>query len=69
MFRRKGDVDRAIQIHQNLLARPDLSRHDFLRIQIALAKDYFAIGLLDRAEKLLLEINQQNPPAEPRQKF
>lgn len=68
LFRRKGDVDRAIQIHQNLLARPDLSKHDFLRIQIALAKDYFAIGLFDRAEKLLLEINQQNPPAEPRQK-
>ena len=68
LFRRKGDVEQAIQIHQNLLARPDLSRNDFLRIQIALAKDYFAIGLLDRAEKLLLEINQQNPPAETRQK-
>jgi lipopolysaccharide biosynthesis regulator YciM len=30
LFRRKGDVDRAIQIHQQLLARPDLSRADFM---------------------------------------
>lgn len=56
LFRRKGDVDRAIQIHQNLLARPDLSRNDFMRIQMALARDYYAVGLLDRAESLLLEI-------------
>lgn len=68
LFRKKGDVDRAIQIHQNLLARPDLSRSDSLRIQMALARDYFAIGLLDRAENLLLEINAQRPPQDIRQK-
>ena len=56
LFRRKGDVDRAIQIHQNLLARTDLNRNDFMRIQMALARDYYAVGLLDRAENLLLEI-------------
>jgi len=56
LFRRKGDVDRAIQIHQNLLARPDLNRSDFMRIQMALARDYYAVGLLDRAENLLQEI-------------
>jgi lipopolysaccharide biosynthesis regulator YciM len=56
LFRRKGDVDRAIQIHQNLLARPDLTRDDFMRIQMALARDYYAVGLLDRAENLLQEI-------------
>lgn len=56
LFRRKGDVDRAIQIHQNLLARPDLSHADFMRIQMALARDYYAVGLLDRAENLLQEI-------------
>lgn len=56
LFRRKGDVDRAIKIHQNLLARPDLSRNDFMRVQMALARDYYAVGLLDRAENLLQEI-------------
>jgi len=66
LFRRKGDVDQAIKLHQNLLARPDLNRKDFLRIQMALARDYTAVGLLDRAENLLLEINRQNPPRETR---
>ncbi|MBY4676020.1 lipopolysaccharide assembly protein LapB [Marinobacterium arenosum] len=66
LFRRKGDVDRAIKLHQNLLARPDLSRNDFIRIQMALARDYFAVGLLDRAENLLDEIIRQNPPKESR---
>lgn len=61
LFRRKGDVDRAIQIHQNLLARPDLNRSEFLRVQMALARDYYAIGLLDRAENLLQEIIRQKP--------
>ncbi len=68
LFRKKGDVERAIQIHQNLLARPDLSRDDFLRIQMALAKDYYAVGLLDRAENLLLEIDAQRPAQATRQK-
>ncbi|MGB0466389.1 MAG: lipopolysaccharide assembly protein LapB [Pontibacterium sp.] len=68
LFRRKGDVDRAIQIHQNLLVRPELLRSEFLRIQMALARDYYAIGLLDRAENLLLEIVRQRPPKETRSK-
>jgi len=66
LFRRKGDVDRAIRLHQNLLARPDLNRNDFLRIQMALARDYYAVGLLDRAENLLEEIIRQSPPAKTR---
>lgn len=68
LFRKKGDVERAIQIHQNLLARSDLSRDDFMRIQMALARDYFAVGLFDRAENLLLEIRAQRPGAETHQK-
>ncbi|WP_415887063.1 lipopolysaccharide assembly protein LapB [Neptuniibacter sp. QD37_6] len=62
LFRRKGDVDRAIQIHQNLLARPNLARDDFMRIQMALANDYYFVGLLDRAENLLQEIIKSSPP-------
>lgn len=68
LFRRKGDVQRAINIHQNLLARPDLSRQDSLRIQMALALDYDAVGLLDRTENLLKDIVQQNPPRETKRK-
>ncbi len=68
LFRKKGDVERAIQIHQNLLARSDLSRDDFMRIQMALARDYFAVGLFDRAENLLLEIQAQRPGAETHRK-
>ncbi|PIE23961.1 MAG: lipopolysaccharide assembly protein LapB [Neptuniibacter caesariensis] len=64
LFRRKGDVDRAIQIHQNLLARPDLTRSDFMRIEMALARDYYAVGLLDRAENLLQEIIKSKASAD-----
>ncbi|WP_238377051.1 lipopolysaccharide assembly protein LapB [Neptunomonas antarctica] len=68
LFRRKGDVQRAISIHQDLLARLDLSRSDSLRIQMALSLDYDSIGLLDRAENLLKEIIKQNPPRETHRK-
>ncbi len=61
LFRRKGDVQRAVAIHQNLLARPELNRADSLRIQMALAHDYDALGLLDRTENLLKDIIRQNP--------
>lgn len=61
LLRRKGDVERAIQVHQTLLARPGLAHEEFLRIQMALARDYEAIGLLDRAENLLLEVIRDNP--------
>lgn len=68
LFRKKGDVQRAIQIHQNLLARSGLSHDDFMRIQMALARDYYAVGLLDRAENLLLEIRSQRSTPEIQQK-
>lgn len=67
LFRKKGDVERAIQIHQSLLARSNLSHDDFMRIQMALARDYYAVGLLDRAENLLIEIRSQRPDADVRQ--
>jgi len=61
LLRRKGDVERAIRVHQTLLARSGLSHQDFIRIQMALARDYEAIGLLDRAENLLHEVIRDNP--------
>ncbi len=64
LFRRKGDIERAVGIHQRLLARPDLVEADFIRIQMALAKDYHALGLLDRAENLLHDIMRQSRDTE-----
>ena len=56
LFRRRGEVDRAIRIHQGLIARPALSRSQRALALLNLAKDYIAAGVLDRAEHLLLEL-------------
>ena len=61
LFRAKGEVDRAIKIHQNLLARPDLSRKQRNLAIGELASDYLKAGLLDRAEKLFKEMIQLKP--------
>ncbi len=52
LFRRRGEVDRAIRIHQNIIARPNLPRAQRDQALHALAEDYLRAGLLDRAEKL-----------------
>lgn len=56
LLRRKGEVERAIRVHQNLLARPSLPITDQHQAQLELAEDYIAAGLLDRAERLLQEL-------------
>lgn len=56
LFRRRGEVDRAIRIHQNLMARPNLNREHRAQALFELAQDYLRAGLLDRAESLLLEL-------------
>jgi len=56
LFRRRGEVDRAIRIHQNLIARPNLNRSQRHQALFALAEDYMRAGLLDRAESLFLEL-------------
>lgn len=56
LFRRRGEVDRAIRIHQNLIARPSLSRMHRAQALFELAQDYLRAGLLDRAESILLEM-------------
>jgi lipopolysaccharide biosynthesis regulator YciM len=75
LFRRRGETERAIRMHQNLLERPDLLAEQRLQAMIELGQDYLKAGLLDRAEavfaklkdsphrveafKFLLEIYQQ----------
>lgn len=56
LFRRKGQVDRATRIHQNLIARPSLTQNQRLQSIYELAQDYYKAGLLDRAEDLFLEL-------------
>ena len=58
LFRRRGEVDRAIRIHQNIIARPDLAVEQRDQALFALAKDYNGAGLLDRAEKLFVRLSQ-----------
>ncbi|CAM5216976.1 Lipopolysaccharide assembly protein B OS=Castellaniella defragrans OX=75697 GN=lapB PE=3 SV=1 [Castellaniella defragrans] len=50
LFRRRGEVERAIRVHQSLLLRQDLPMPDRENAQLELAQDFFKAGLLDRAE-------------------
>lgn len=54
LFRRRGEVNRAIRVHQNIIARPDLALEQKDQALFSLAKDYLGAGLLDRAEKIFL---------------
>ena len=60
LLRRRGKVDKAIEVHQALLVRPGLGRDFSDSTRLQLTKDYIAAGLLDRAERLLQEILNEN---------
>jgi lipopolysaccharide biosynthesis regulator YciM len=51
LFRRRGEYERAIRVHEHLLQRGDLPRADRERAQHALAQDFMSAGLFDRAEQ------------------
>ena len=51
LFRRRGETERAIRVHQNLLARPDLPQEQKEHAEYELGVDYLKAGLLDRAEE------------------
>jgi lipopolysaccharide biosynthesis regulator YciM len=57
LFRRRGEVDRAIHLHLNLLARKELPAPQKLAVTAELAQDYLKAGLLDRAEELFRSLN------------
>jgi len=61
LFRRRGEVDRAIQVHQNIVARTSLSNEQRARALLELGEDYMRSGLLDRAESLFQKL--LNDPA------
>lgn len=56
LFRRRGEYERAVRVHQHLLSRADISADDRHRAQHGLALDYLKAGLLDRAEAALLAL-------------
>ena len=59
MFRNRGEVDRAIRIHQNLIARPELHSRIKQECSTELAKDYLKAGFLDRAEIIFTKLSKE----------
>src|SRR6478672_12080614 len=62
LFRRRGEVERAIRMHQNLVERTDLATEQRVTALYELAQDYLKAGLLDRAEEMFLKL--QDTPYE-----
>ena len=60
LFRKRGEVDRAIRIHQNLMARSSLDSEQRSDAVLELGQDYMKAGLFDRAEGLFKELIDSN---------
>jgi lipopolysaccharide assembly protein B len=56
LFRRRGEYERAVRVHEHLLSRGDLNSVDRARAQHALALDFLKAGLIDRAEAALQKL-------------
>ncbi len=68
LFRRRGEVDRALRMHHNLLDRADLDDEKRQQAIFELAQDYLKAGILDRAESLFREL-EKTPYAKPALEF
>ena len=61
LFRKKGEVDRALTMHNHLLDNVELNRQQHTQVLVSLADDYCAAGMFDRAEDYFVKaINQDN---------
>lgn len=69
LFRKRGEYDRAIRVHEHLLARSDLTDADRTRAKFALAQDYWRAGLLDRAEAVLTSVDAHTAPTREAQQL
>ena len=56
LFRRRGEIERAIRMHTNLVNRPDLNDEQRLHALFELGQDYLKAGMLDRAEESLVRL-------------
>lgn len=59
LFRKRGQVDRALRLHEALIARPGLPPMHRHRARFELAQDHLHAGLYDRAEALFSELAAQ----------
>src|SRR5882724_10982109 len=57
LFRRRGEYDRAIRMHQNLLERAGLAAEQKLQALVELGEDYLKAGILDRAEEVFKKLS------------
>ncbi|TEW56711.1 lipopolysaccharide assembly protein LapB [Psychromonas sp. RZ22] len=58
LFRQSGEVDRAIRIHQNLIARPSLTIEQRDLAMLQLGKDFYQSGLFDRSEEIFIQLKE-----------
>ncbi|MGA9574111.1 MAG: lipopolysaccharide assembly protein LapB [Lysobacterales bacterium] len=63
LFRRRGEVERAIRIHQNIISKPGLDERQKTRALLELGEDYMRAGLFDRAENLFNELIERESHA------
>jgi lipopolysaccharide biosynthesis regulator YciM len=66
LFRRRGETERAIRMHKNLLERSDLGQEQRLHAMLELGQDYLKAGLLDRAEEVFLKLKSSPHRTEAR---
>ena len=67
LFRRRGEYNRAVRVHEHLLSRADIAKEERDRAQHALALDFLKAGLLDRAEDALAKLDNTAYENEARQ--
>ena len=56
LLRRRGELEKAVVVHENILSKARLERDTMLNVQLELARDYLLAGLFDRAEDLLVNL-------------
>ena len=61
LYRQRGLVDRAMEVHESALRHPDITRVAREALMLSLARDYLAAGLFDRAEEVLVDLLNHSP--------
>lgn len=59
LLRRRGELEKAVIVHENILSHAKLEKETMLDVQLELARDYLLAGLLDRAEEVLLNLTRE----------
>lgn len=59
LLRRRGELEKAVIVHENILAHARLEKEDMLNVKLELARDYLLAGLLDRAEELSVTLSHE----------